>query len=226
LDSVDENLKKNGTSLLISIERPSPNDKGQMSNMSAQNIGRYNADMSGLFTGNRAWDTIGIGDGGNEIGTGAFKEDTENLEKPTLDPVVNNGDKIAASIETDIAVAASVSNNGGVAVALATEAVLTDLLATDIKAKHDARPASVFDTLEAKPPLPALAIVEGYKGTIASMQAEGISIDGVFQEQREDQTVDGRRLLRPSGAKEQPLGSEGATHQDMFDKALRIMVKN
>jgi len=121
------------------------------------------------------------------------------MRKPNYDPVVNNGDKIAAKVETDHMVLASVSNNGGVAMSLSVNTLLKGFSAENPSAR---------------------SIVETYKSTIDGMFNEGMSIDGVTKENA--QTVDGRTLHRAEGDEPAQMGTDAATHDDMFDEMVRI----
>lgn len=218
--TVKENLRNSNTALLISIERPSPNEEGRMSSMAGADISRFNADLSDLFPtepADRSWATIGIGDGGNEIGTGNVADRTMNARKPDFTPVVKNGDKIAARAKTDETILASVSNNGGVLLTVATAEILQDLGHFEASTTFEGtQPVSRDQTVER-----ASSIVGLYKATIDKMFREGISIDGVTK--KNDRTVDGRELHRPSSSDRQTLGTDKATHDDFFDEMIDIV---
>lgn len=207
---VKQNLMDRNTSLMISIERPGPNEKGELSSMRGQDISKFNADLSSLIGG--GWKTIGIGDGGNEIGTGGASDDTKNMRKPDYTPVVNSGNKIAAETKTDRMVLASVSNNGGVALSVSAGQVAK---AMGVESAHDP---------ELNPVTPS-AVVDNYMKTVASMFKDGMSIDGVNKDNA--LTVDGRKLSPDAGNiqnQDTPvkLGSPEASHRDMFNAMLKI----
>ena len=201
-------LTEKNTSLLISIERPGPAQDGSISSMIGADVSPYNADLSGLFTDpitgpdNKPVRTIGIGDGGNEIGMGRVNPETSHMRKPNYSPVVNAGDKIAAVASTDHAVMASVSNNGGVAIAISVNTILDNL----------PRPTTEVTTT-------ARGIVDSYKATVDGMFNEGMSIDGVNKVNAK--TVDGRTLHR-GDAGPQRIGTAAATHDDMLDQLVRF----
>ncbi len=223
---VKDRLEDANTTLLISIERPSPNEAEKMSSMAGADISTYNADLSELFPTDpetRPWATIGIGDGGNEIGTGNVAEKTKTARKPDFTPVVKNGDKIAAKAMTDETVLASVSNNGGVLLTVATAEILKDFddpetggdankvstdaldLAGDINTRKISANANMADS-----------IVSLYKKTLESMYVEGTSIDGVTK--RNARSVDGRNLLRPQSSDRPTLGTDEGTSIDGVTK--------
>lgn len=223
VDSVKKRLEDSRTKLLISIERPGPNAQGQMSSMAGADISRFNEDLSALFPSDpevRKWETIGIGDGGNEIGMGNVAGKAKETRKPDFTPVVNNGGKIAAETKTDETVLASVSNNGGVLLTVATDGILKDLGHVDINGLNDDNLAEVLRDVTDRTAA-AKRITSLYKQTIDRMYDEGMSIDGVTK--RNDKTVDGRPLHRPDGLARQPLGTEDATHDDFFDRMIEIV---
>lgn len=200
--------------LMISIERPSVSAEGNMSSMSAQDISRYNADLSPFFetsAAERPWATVGIGDGGNEIGMGKVAETTRNFRTPAYSLAVNNGDKIAAAVKTDDLVMGSVSNNAGVALATATNLVLES--AMDAKGEKPSGPVGGEKARET---------VESYRTVITNMFENGISIDGVNKVNA--MTVDGRTLNRADGENPGPkdLGTREATHDDLFDELVKL----
>jgi hypothetical protein len=99
-------LDKYKPDCLISIERPGEAADGLMYSMTGECISGLVPSMDGLFkeAKKRGLCTIGIGDGGNEIGMGKIRR-----------YVVDNvpyGDIIAASFATDYLILAGVSNWG------------------------------------------------------------------------------------------------------------------
>ncbi len=102
---------------MIAIERPSQASDGHFYSMRGEVLTPYVSNTDILF--NRAKEhniiTIGIGDGGNEIGMGKIKEEIERF--------VPNGSKICATTHVDYLVLAGVSNWGayGICGALSIE---------------------------------------------------------------------------------------------------------
>jgi hypothetical protein len=95
-------------SLIISIERPGMTIGGQYRNSVGGDIIRYTAQLDYLFS-NHPY-TVGIGDGGNEIGMGVLYEAI--LRMPTLAP-------FPTITLTSHLIASSVSNWGGYGLAAA-----------------------------------------------------------------------------------------------------------
>ena len=99
-------LDKYNPDCLLSIERPGEAADGLMHSMTGECISGLVPSMDNLFkeAKRRGICTIGIGDGGNEIGMGKIR-----------DYVVNNvpyGDIIAAAFATDYLILAGISNWG------------------------------------------------------------------------------------------------------------------
>lgn len=116
-------LNKYKPDCLISIERPGETADGLMYSMTGERISSLVPSMDSLFeeAKNRGICTIGIGDGGNEIGMGKIKR-----------YVVANvpyGDIIAASFAADYLILAGVSNWGAHALVAAVSILFNrDLL--------------------------------------------------------------------------------------------------
>lgn len=112
-------LNKYKPDCLLSIERPGKAADGLMYSMTGECISSLVPSMDGLFkeAKKRGLCTIGVGDGGNEIGMGKIRR-----------YVVDNvpyGDIIAASFATDYLILAGVSNWGAYALAAAMS-ILSD----------------------------------------------------------------------------------------------------
>ncbi len=98
----DELLAEIDPSIVISIERCGLTDEGLFRNMHGQDITPYNARIDYLVSGHPH--TVGIGDGGNEIGMGNLAKQVTDV--PTLV-------KIPCVTEVSKLVISSVSNWGG-----------------------------------------------------------------------------------------------------------------
>jgi len=88
--------------LIISIERCGVNNQGDYLNSKGKKIHEYNAKTDFLFDHNIP--SIGIGDGGNEIGMGNLSEIIKKSDSLSNPPCIT---------ETDILIPTSVSNWGG-----------------------------------------------------------------------------------------------------------------
>lgn len=97
-----ELLKGLKPSVLISIERCARTRDGRYLNMRGADISPYNAKLDYLFTGHEP--SVGIGDGGNEIGMGNLAQEIPQFDSLPDDPAITCVDKL---------VIASVSNWGG-----------------------------------------------------------------------------------------------------------------
>ncbi|WMT79607.1 glutamate cyclase domain-containing protein [Bradyrhizobium sp. Ash2021] len=112
---------------LIAIERVSPASDGKPHREHGWDMSRETAPLHLLFedpTWKPRWLTIGIGDGGNEIGMGSLPKDIVEREIP-------NGSVIAATTPADYLIVAGVSNWGGYGL-LATMACMSPKLRPDL----------------------------------------------------------------------------------------------
>jgi hypothetical protein len=100
---------------VIAIERAGMTDRGTYHNMLGQDYseGRARIDYLVEAAGERHIPTIGVGDGGNEIGMGAIRE--------AVHKYVPHGEVLCARVPTDVLLPAGVSNWGcyGIQAALA-----------------------------------------------------------------------------------------------------------
>ena len=97
---------------LIAIERPSPAADGKYYTMRARDISHSVGSMAEIFRQAEQdpnITTIGIGDGGNELGMGKVRESVKSN--------IPNGQTIAADVTSDYLISCGVSNWGGQAVA-------------------------------------------------------------------------------------------------------------
>lgn len=105
LDKHDEN----DIAFIISCERPGRSLKTKdYRTMKAKNISNQNSNLDLLFPGEnekKNYLTIGIGDGGNECGTGNINKEVQNK--------IQYGDQICTDRFCDILIMSGVSNWGG-----------------------------------------------------------------------------------------------------------------
>ncbi len=99
-------------SVLIAIERCGLTDEGKYRNMRGRDISDYNARIDHLFHSDLP--SVGIGDGGNEIGMGNLAEEVTQVESLVKIPCVTQTSKLML---------ASVSNWGGYGLAAALSAL-------------------------------------------------------------------------------------------------------
>ena len=99
-------------SVLIAIERCGLTDEGKYRNMRGRDITEYNARIDHIFHANVP--SVGIGDGGNEIGMGNLAKEVTQVESLVKIPCVT---------QTTNLMLASVSNWGGYGLAAALSAL-------------------------------------------------------------------------------------------------------
>ena len=119
---------------LVAIERVAPGSDGKPHREHGWDMSRETAPLHLLFHEagwDRPWTTIGIGDGGNEIGMGSLPVEIVNEDIP-------NGPLIAAQTPSDHLIVAGVSNWGAYGV-LASVACLRPDLAPALLRHFDGR---------------------------------------------------------------------------------------
>jgi len=116
--------------IIISVEKAGANEAKIYHNMKGYDISEHAAKVESLLgeARKRGVLSVGIGDGGNEIGMGKIKETVKKVVPYGLECPCGCGKGIAADFETDILVVATVSNWGAhaimAALSLLTEKVL------------------------------------------------------------------------------------------------------
>jgi hypothetical protein len=128
VDAVVERWRQGGIDWVIAIERCGPAADGRPRNMRGTDISAYTAPLDRLFTA-APWQTIAIGDGGNEIGMGS-------VPRPVIAGNVPVGDAIGCVVPADFLIAAGVSHWGAYGV-LAALALLRPDWATAMQAGLD-----------------------------------------------------------------------------------------
>ena len=113
-----ETWRSAGITHAIAIERCGRSADGPPRNMRGQDIGSYTAPLDDLFTAG-PWDTIAIGDGGNEIGMGA-------ISRSLIAEHVAHGETIACVTAARHLIVAGVSNWGAYALIGALAALRED----------------------------------------------------------------------------------------------------
>mgnify|MGYP000232784174 CR=1 FL=1 len=105
-------LKLVKPSVIVAVERPGWNAKGVHHDMRGRSVSGFNAPLDLLFLKAResGITTIGIGDGGNEIGMGAIREFVAEVVPYGRICSCPCRGGIASAVETDFLVVGSVSN--------------------------------------------------------------------------------------------------------------------
>ena len=141
-------------SIMIAVERCGINELGKYSNMHGQDITQYTAKIDCLFQNNIT--SIGIGDGGNEIGMGNLysqvKENSKLVRFPT-------------TVEVDELVIASVSNWGAYGLIAAISSIKDQNLLV-----------SAEEEIEIINTLVGLGVVDGMSGKPESF-VDGFDLD-------------------------------------------------
>ena len=122
----DQLLAETDPSILVAIERCGLTSEGLYRNMRGDDITRFNARIDHLFTSHP--NTVGIGDGGNEIGMGNLA--SAITETPSLV-------KIPCVTTTTRLIVSSVSNWGGYGLVAALSARRRQNLLPSIEAEQD-----------------------------------------------------------------------------------------
>ena len=104
---------------VVAIERIGPAADGVPYNAHGVDMSPYNAPLERLFTGG-PWTTIGIGDGGNELGMGS-------IPRAVIEEHVRNCARIACAVPADHPMVCGVSNWGAIGI-LAALALLRPAL--------------------------------------------------------------------------------------------------
>jgi hypothetical protein len=113
-----ETWRHAGIIRVISIERCGRSADGAPRNMRGQDIGSYTAPLDDLFVAG-PWETIAVGDGGNEIGMGA-------ISRSLIARHVDHGETIACVTPAQHLIVAGVSNWGAYALIGALAALRED----------------------------------------------------------------------------------------------------
>jgi len=121
----EEILEKYNPSLIVAIEKPGRNDKGEYHTMKGINISAFHAKIEPLIekANRQGILTIGIGDGGNEIGMGNIKGTVEEYVPYAKECQCPCEGGIAAESKVDLLVTASVSNWGAYGIEACIEAI-------------------------------------------------------------------------------------------------------
>lgn len=114
MNGVIDLAKAQGITTLVFIERVGPAADGRPRNMRGIDITEWTAPMSRLTQ--MQLHTIGVGDGGNEIGMGRVAE-------YAIEGVVDHGEAIACTVPTDELVVSGTSNWGAHALVCAMRAL-------------------------------------------------------------------------------------------------------
>jgi D-glutamate cyclase len=101
-----------GVTHLVAVERLGPAADGAVRNFRGEDITPFTAKLDGLLSANQPWSTIGVGDGGNELGMG-------NIPSSDVASATEHGNRIHCVVPCDHLIVAGVSNWGALGLLLA-----------------------------------------------------------------------------------------------------------
>ena len=128
-----------GITHAISIERCGHSADGAPRNMRGQDIGAFTAPLDDLFAAG-PWDTIAVGDGGNEIGMGA-------LPRALVARHVDHGERIACVTPARHLIVAGVSHWGAYALLGALAVLRSDWRARLVAGLNEALERRILETM-------------------------------------------------------------------------------
>lgn len=119
-------LRELNPAALIAIERPSQNSKGEYHGLTGINITKYVSKLDCLFEDSKHEKrlTIGIGDGGNELGYGLIRDSVIRYVPFAGDCKCGCGGGVASNTTTEVLVPATVSNWGAYGIEACIAALL------------------------------------------------------------------------------------------------------
>jgi len=111
---------------IIAIERRGPNEKGVYHSLLGYDMTRFDAKVGVLFeeAERRRLLTIGIGDGGNEIGLAMIKDSVKQIIPTAVKCRCPCEASVVPNIFTDLTIVATVSNWGAYAISACLSAIL------------------------------------------------------------------------------------------------------
>ncbi len=107
-----ESYEHLGVTHVVSVERMGPAQDNVVRNFRGEDITSFTPSFQPLFDEGRAWTTIGVGDGGNELGMG-------NVPASVVKSAIDHGERIHCTIACDFLIVAGVSNWGALGLLLA-----------------------------------------------------------------------------------------------------------
>lgn len=107
-----EGYERSGVTHIVSVERMGPAQDGIVRNFRGEDITAFTPSFQALFDEGRAWTTICVGDGGNELGMG-------NVPGGVVRSAIDHGELIHCTIGCDFLIIAGVSNWGALGLLLA-----------------------------------------------------------------------------------------------------------
>jgi hypothetical protein len=97
---------------VVIVERLGPAKDGAVRNFRGEDVTRFTPSFAPLWGDARPWTTVGVGDGGNEVGMG-------NIPAGTVAEAIEHGDRVHCVVGCDHLIVAGVSNWGALGLLLA-----------------------------------------------------------------------------------------------------------
>lgn len=129
-DAARETLDEYDPAAVVAIERAGANQNGEYHSMVGTNITEHSAKTEPLIETTDAL-TIGIGDGGNEVGMGVIEDTVREHVPRANDCGCGCGGGITADSETDVVIPATVSNWGAYGIGAVLSAMVDEPLLQD-----------------------------------------------------------------------------------------------
>jgi hypothetical protein len=139
VDALIDLWRQDGIDWVIAIERSGPAADGCMRNMRGADISAHAAPLDRLFSAG-PWRTIGIGDGGNELGMGSVPRSLIALHVPF-------GDVTGCVVPADFLITAGVSHWGTYAMLAALALLRQDWSAAMLSALDPALDQAVIEAM-------------------------------------------------------------------------------
>jgi hypothetical protein len=112
VDHLLDGYKRLGVTHLVAVERMGPAIDGVIRNFRGEDVTPFTAKLDRLLSAEQSWTTIGIGDGGNELGMG-------NIPSSEVASAIEHGDRIHCVVRCDHLIVAGISNWGALGLLLA-----------------------------------------------------------------------------------------------------------
>ena len=185
LDDLIANWQRQHITHAVSVERCGRCADGTKRDMRGNDISPYTADLDALFVAG-PWQTIAVGDGGNEIGMGS-------ISRKLIAAHISNGHSIACTTPADHLIATGVSNWGAYALIAALAVLRPEWRNAMLECLEPALHASVLEAMVKNGP--------AVDGVVAQAGAVGRWHGVVTPQRQADSDRRDRRALTAGAAK-------------------------
>jgi hypothetical protein len=122
--------QRSGITHVIAVERLGPSSDGRVRNFRGEDVTAFTAPLDSVMKSG-PWKTIGVGDGGNELGMG-------NIPEAIVSTTIAEGDQVHCVTPCDHLIVSGVSNWGALALLLAL-ALLSDTSIHDLTSESGSK---------------------------------------------------------------------------------------